>query len=148
MRGQSSSESARSQSAGALGLEPASAMEVERHAAGSDERERRDDLAHAKQIALHEEQLFQRPLRRAGIGAFRRDELLQELDTLAELIDDLEVVVHDRVEQRVKDQPGGREMALAESSLDLTSRVAFAVMHGDDRVPRHEDRHLVKANLA
>jgi len=39
-------------------------------------------------------------------------------------------------------------MALAESSLDLTPRVAFAVMHGDDRVPRHEDRDLVKANLA
>ena len=64
-----------------------------------------------------------------------------------ELIDHVEVVVDDRVEKRVQDETGRREVALPETLLDLDARPALALVDRHDRVSRDEDRKLVESDL-
>src|SRR2546427_5224355 len=75
-----------------------------------------------------------------------RDELLEQLDALAELVDDLEVLVDHRVEQRVEKQTTGRETTLDEALLDESPGREITLVNGDDRVLRDEDRDLVVAD--
>lgn len=62
------------------------------------------------------------------------DERLEKLDTIAECVDDLEVLVDHRVEQRVEQQPGGREKTVAEALLHREPRRELLAVDRDDRV--------------
>src|SRR5256712_11852117 len=99
-----------------------------------------------QKVVLQEEELSERSSRVPVVAPILGDELLEKLAAFAEVIDDREVPVDHRVEQRVEEQAGRLETALAEALLDLLKRRALAVVDRDDRVRHDEDRELVILN--
>jgi hypothetical protein len=71
------------------------------------------------------------------------DELLEELNALAKLVDDLEVLIDHGVEERVTEKTRRVEPSFDEALLDEPPSGEVALMHGHDRVVSDEDRHLV-----
>ena len=70
-------------------------------------------------------------------------ELLEQLDPLPELVDDLEVLIDHRVEERVKEQTGRLKPSFDEALLDDLASGEVALMDGHDCVLCDEDRNLV-----
>src|SRR5207244_6856031 len=109
----------------------------------------RDGLPQLQEIALDEEQLAERGVRAMEVRAgFLGNELLEQLDPLAELVDDLEILIHHRVEERVQEQAGRLQMSFDEPLLAETPRHEVALVHCHERAVSDEDRNLVLADAA
>ena len=101
---------------------------------------RRDDLADREQVALQAEELADRRVRVALVAVDHHR--LDQLDPIAEPIEDVEVAVDDRVEDRVQQKAARGELAFAKPLLHEHQLGERSVVDRDDRVALHEDAEL------
>src|SRR5439155_8943502 len=80
----------------------------------------RDDPADREQVALEPEELADRGVRVARVAV--DDHRLDEFDAVTEPVEDVEVGVDDRVEDRVQQQARAPDLPVTEALLDLLER--------------------------